>query len=149
MGGNGMLSSSGKLQYGEEFESIDKFTTPLGEVKVLKSSIFKNNKPVYVTKAENRIYAMVDKKTGRLRELYFFNSMGAVREVWNIGWSSSSHRHKDDPNVNSSLHTHIGTGLGHEKGPARRLTKAERRFARTVDRRWRNRKAYRSGIWKT
>ena len=141
-----MKSTSNRMQYGDEFESIDKFMTPFGEVKVLKSRISSNNKQVIVTKAKDRIYAMVDKSTGRLRELYFFNSMGAVSEVWNIGWSSSSHRHGGKGGVNSSLHKHIGPN--HKNGPVVRLTKAERRLARRIDRQWRNRKAYRSGLWK-
>ena len=131
-------------RYGDEFESLDKFMTPLGEVKVLRSRTSKNNKQVIVTKADNRVYAMVDRKTGHLRELYFFNSMGAVSEVWNIGWDRSSHRHKKGK-VNSSLHKHFGPNHAGEK----RLTKAERRMARRIDRQWRNRKAYRGGLWKT
>ena len=143
MGGRGMLSTTARMQYGEEFESLDTFTTPLGEVKVLKSKVSKNNKQVIVAKAKNRVYAMVDKRTGRLRELYFFNSMGAVSEVWNIGWVQSSHRHKKG-GTNSSLHKHFGPNHVGEK----RLTRAERHLARRIDRQWRNRKAYREGLWK-
>lgn len=139
-----MLSATNRMRYGDEFESLDTFATPLGEVKVLKSKISKNNKQALVTKAKNRVYAMVDKRTGRLRELYFFNSMGAVSEVWNIGWDQSSHRHKKG-GTNSSLHKHFGPNHTGEK----RLTRAERRLARRIDRQWRNRKAFREGLWKT
>lgn len=142
-----MLSTTNRMRYGDEFESLDTFATPLGEVKVLKSKVSKNNKQALVTKAENRVYAMVDKRTGRLRELYFFNSMGAVSEVWNIGWNRSSHRHNGKGGVNSSLHKHIGPD--HRRGPVKKLTRAERRFARSVDRQWRNRKPYKEGVWKT
>lgn len=115
--------------YGDWFESLATFQTARGEVKVLRSRITKNNFPVDRTITQGRIYAQIDKKH-RVTKLFFFDDDGMLSEMWDTGGARESHRHRS-----SSFHRHPGPGHGEPID----LTKAEREFAREVDRRWRRR----------
>ena len=129
MGGRGMLSNVAR--YGDEFESLDTFMTSRGEVKVLKSKLSAENKAVLFTKTPGRIYATIN-SSGHVTSIYFFNSLGAISETWHIGGKGYGHRH-----MGSGHHSHPGPR--HTK-QFRRLSKAEKQYAREVDRRWRRRK---------
>ena len=95
MGGRGTYSGTHK--YGEEFRSIaEPFMTSRGEVKAIESRISKNNKRVYLTQTDGRIYATVN-KNGEINNLFFFGSDGLVTEEWNLrgkhGNIAGGHKH--------------------------------------------------------
>ena len=119
--------------YGDWFESLATLRTSRGEVKVIRSRISKNNSPVDKTITPNRIYAQVDHR-GYITKLFFFDKNAEYVEMWDTGGTKSSHRHTSG--ANSGFHRHVGKD--HGNGVA--LTKAEKQYAREVDRKWRGRR---------
>ena len=117
-----------KLNYGDEFRSIAKFSTSRGEVKVVENTLPGRHNSPMETMTDGRIYAKTD-HTGHISIIVFFDDNGKRSETWHIATNAGSHTHGGTGN-----HKHYG--YYHDEGGRRKLSKSERRYAREVERKW-------------